>query len=345
MQPTVMKFGGTSVADSGAFRNVAAIVKAAETARPIVVTSAIAGFTNALLASVENAVAGDARVARALEEWFGRHEAIASDLLENESRATFETAISDARKEIRQLLKIISSYPVTSPPLQDQIVAYGELLSSQLLASVLQAHGLRAQFVDARDCIKTDENYGNAALLTNTSEVIKERLAKLTDGEFPVLGGFIGSTENGVTTTLGRGGSDYTAAIVGAAVDAREIQIWTDVSGVLTADPRVVPDAQTIPILSYQEAAELAYFGAKVLHPKTIQPAIDKSIPVRVCNSHAPADAGTLIVGESEAAPLTIKAIAHKNGVTTVQVTSARMLGAYGFLRSEEHTSELQSHA
>src|SRR6185503_17367258 len=130
------------------------------------------------------------------------------------------------------------------------------------------------------------------------------------------------------------GGSDYSAAIIGAAIGAREIQIWTDVSGVLTADPRVVPEAQTIPVLSYQEAAELAYFGAKVLHPKTIQPAIDKSIPVRVCNSHAPADEGTLIVSESAAAPLTIKAIAHKNDVTVVQVTSARMLGAYGFLRA-----------
>ena len=329
-----MKFGGTSVADAGAFRNAAAIVKAAETGRPIVVTSAIAGFTNALLASVENAVAGDARAARTLDEWFTRHEAIATELLTDDRRATFETAITDARKEIRQLFKIISSYPVTSPPLQDQIVAYGELLSSQLLASVLHAHGLHAQFVDARECIKTDENYGNAAPLADTSGAIQERFKHLADGEIPVLGGFIGSTARGVTTTLGRGGSDYTAAIVGAALDAREIQIWTDVSGVLTADPRVVPEAQTIPILSYQEAAELAYFGAKVLHPKTIQPAIDKSIPVRVCNSHSPADAGTLIVAESEAAPLTIKAIAHKNGVTTVQVTSARMLGAYGFLRA-----------
>jgi len=137
-----------------------------------------------------------------------------------------------------------------------------------------------------------------------------------------------------VTTTLGRGGSDYTAAIVGAALDAREIQIWTDVSGVLTADPRIVPDARTIPVLSYQEAAELAYFGAKVLHPKTIQPAIDNSIPVRVCNSRALREPGTLIVAESESRPQTIKAIAHKNGITTVQVTSARMLGAYGFLRA-----------
>src|SRR5262249_31565481 len=146
--------------------------------------------------------------------------------------------------------------------------------------------------------------------------------------------GFIGSTARGVTTTLGRGGSDYSAALVGAALDAREIQIWTDVTGVLTADPRIVPEARTIPLLSYQEAAELAYFGAKVLHPKTIQPAVDASIPVRVCNSRAPNEDGTLIVAESEAAPQTVKAIAHKNGITTVQVTSARMLGAYGFLRA-----------
>jgi aspartate kinase len=149
-----------------------------------------------------------------------------------------------------------------------------------------------------------------------------------------VLGGFIGSSEKGVTTTLGRGGSDYSAAIIGAALEAREIQIWTDVSGVLTADPRIVNKARTIPVLSYQEAAELAYFGAKVLHPKTIQPAIDCRIPVRVCNSRAPDEPGTLIVAESESTPQTVKAIAHKNGITTVQVSSARMLGAYGFLRA-----------
>ena len=150
----------------------------------------------------------------------------------------------------------------------------------------------------------------------------------------PVVGGFIASTKDGATTTLGRGGSDYSAALIGAALEAREIQIWTDVSGVLTADPRVVTAALTIPVLSYQEAAELAYFGAKVLHPKTIQPAVDEAIPVRVCNSRAPENAGTLIVSESEATPQTIKAIAHKDGITTVQVTSARMLGAYGFLRA-----------
>jgi aspartate kinase len=161
----------------------------------------------------------------------------------------------------------------------------------------------------------------------------RELIPILENGVVPVLGGFIGSTKQGVTTTLGRGGSDYTAALIGAALGVREIQIWTDVTGVLTADPRVVPEAQTIERLSYGEAAELAYFGAKVLHPKTIQPAIENSIPVRICNSRAPQEPGTLVGPETETSPRTIKAIAHKTGVTTVQISSARMLGAYGFLR------------
>lgn len=336
MRPTVMKFGGTSVADAGAFRNVASIVKAAAPERPVVVVSAIAGFTNALLAAVDAVVNGDEpESGDSLNEWFDRHAAVAYELLGSPARQSFEATILEARTEIGRLLRIIGGYPVTRPPLQDEIVAFGELLSSRLLAAVLREHDLPAQFVDTRECIKTDEVYGNATPLPETNAAVAGQLQPgIERGDIPVLGGFIASTHKGITTTLGRGGSDYTAAIVGAALDAREIQIWTDVSGVLTADPRVVGDAKTIPVLSYQEAAELAYFGAKVLHPKTIQPAIDKSIPVRVCNSHAPTDEGTLIVSESEAAPLTIKAIAHKNDVTVVQVTSARMLGAYGFLRA-----------
>jgi aspartate kinase len=335
MKPTVMKFGGTSVEDTAAFSNVAAIIKAAAASRPVIVVSAIGGFTNALLHSVQKAIAGDSRGAtRSLDNDIGRHLAIAKDLLCKESHAAFVSTIGDARGKIRQLHKIIAAHPVTSPPLQDEIVAYGEQLSSQLLAAVLRENGLNALHVDARSCIKTDENYGSAAPLAETTEATKAALLpSLQAARIPILGGFIGSTVRGVTTTLGRGGSDYSAAIIGAALEAREIQIWTDVSGVLTADPRIVPQARTIPVLSYQEAAELAYFGAKVLHPKTIQPAIDKSIPVRVCNSRAPKQTSTLIVSESEAAPQTVKAIAHKNGITTVQVTSARMLGAYGFLR------------
>ena len=331
-----MKFGGTSVADAVAFANVSAIVRVAENQRPVVVVSAIAGFTNALLASVTQATRGDLRSAnRSVEEHLERHRAICGELLSPDARPTFESSIADARREIRQLLKIVAAYPVTSPPLQDEIVAYGELLSSQLLSAVLREGGVRAQYVDARECVKTDENYGAATPLPATMSRTQDSLTPLIeDGKIPVLGGFIGSTEKGVTTTLGRGGSDYSAALVGAALNAREIQIWTDVSGVLTADPRVVPSAQTIPVLSYQEAAELAYFGAKVLHPKTIQPAIEQNIPVRVCNSHAPEHAGTMIVGKSQATPQTIKAIAHKSGITTVQISSARMLGAYGFLRA-----------
>lgn len=335
MKPMVMKFGGTSLEDSAAFRNVTAIVKVASASRPVIVVSAIAGFTNSLLQSVERAIAGDARGAtRSLDKDIDRHLAIAKDLLGKEAQAAFVSTIGDARGKIRQLHKIIAAHPVTSPPLQDEIVAYGEQLSSQLLAAALCENGLVARYVDARACVKTDENYGAATPQIETTEATKAALLPLLHAaRIPVLGGFIGSTMRGVTTTLGRGGSDYSAAIIGASIGAREIQIWTDVSGVLTADPRVVPQAQTIPLLSYKEAAELAYFGAKVLHPKTIQPAIDRSIPVRVCNSRAPKDAGTLIVSESEAAPQTVKAIAHKKGVTTVQITSARMLGAYGFLR------------
>jgi len=334
--PTIMKFGGTSVEDAGAFRKVAAIVASAAGMRPVVVVSAIGGFTNALLASVAKAIDGDARTAtKSLDSHFERHVAIANDLLRSEARATIESSIDNAKRAIRQLHKIIASHPVTSQSLQDEIVAYGELLSSQLFAAVLRENGHVARCVDARQCIKTDENYGSAAPLDETETATQAELLPLINaGEIPVLGGFIGSTFKGVTTTLGRGGSDYSAAIIGAALNAREIQIWTDVSGVLTADPRLVPEARTIPILSYQEAAELAYFGAKVLHPKTIQPAVDRNISVRVCNSRAPDQAGTLIVAESEAAPQTVKAIAHKNGITTVQVTSARMLGAYGFLRA-----------
>src|SRR4029453_805672 len=159
-------------------------------------------------------------------------------------------------------------------------------------------------------------------------------LPLLDSGVVPVVGGFFAATRSDVTTTLGRGGSDYTAAILGAALNCEEIQIWTDVSGVLTADPRVVPQAQTVERMSYGEAAELAYFGAKVLHPKTIQPAIEGDIPVRICNSSAPDARGTLVCAQTETSARTLKAIAHKQGVTTVQITSARMLGAYGFLRA-----------
>jgi aspartate kinase len=210
------------------------------------------------------------------------------------------------------------------------------MLSSRLLAETLKHRGVNAQQIDPRCCIVTDDEYTCAApLMAETWAKSQQSLLPiLKDKVVPVVGGFVGATTKGTTTTLGRGGSDYTAALLGAALRSEEIQIWTDVTGVLTADPRVVPDAQTVERLSYSEAAELAYFGAKVLHPKTIQPAIEDRIPVRICNSSAPRERGTLVGPQTETSPRTIKAIAHRSGVTTVQITSARMLGAYGFLRA-----------
>jgi aspartate kinase len=240
--------------------------------------------------------------------------------------------VKRAEAQVHELLQSDSDRKAV----QDAVVSFGEILSSTLMAAVLNQRGVKAQQVDARRCIITDEVHTCAApLLRETFARTEDELRPLLDrGVVPVLGGFIGSTLQGITTTLGRGGSDYTAALIGAALSVAEIQIWTDVTGVLTADPRVVPEAQTIDRLSYGEAAELAYFGAKVLHPKTIQPAIENSILVRICNSRLPQARGTLVGPQSETPSRTIKAIAHKPGVTVVQITSLRMLGAYGFLRA-----------
>jgi aspartate kinase len=333
-----MKFGGTSVEDAGAFRRVAEIVAERRDERPVVVVSAISGMTDALLASIELAANNQNPEAIALlQPHFARHAAVATELLPEHEARQFDAALERQRLEVLALLELLSADLSQRAPLQDAVLAAGEQLSSALLAATLRSLGVAAVNVDARRCIITNDDFGSAAPLLN--ETAKRTRAELlpalaASSQVPVLGGFIGATAAGVTTTIGRGGSDYTASIVGAALSAREIQIWTDVPGVLTADPRVVPNAVTIPRLSYAEAAELAYFGARVLHPKTIQPAVEGAIPVRICNSRAPAAEGTLVCAEIEAAAQTVKAIAHKTGITTVQVSSARMLGAYGFLRA-----------
>src|SRR5689334_3341863 len=321
--PVVMKFGGTSVADAAAFENVARIVANQRDAAPIVVVSAMSGVTDSLLAATNIA---------SLENVFERHRAVAHELLEPAKAAEFIDRLREAADQIASLLQ----KPAGQKSVQDAVVSFGETLSSTLLAAVLNQKGIAARQVDARRCIITDEEFTSATPLMPETFAHSKRavVPVLESGVVPVLGGFIASTRAGVTTTLGRGGSDYTAALIGAALEVSEIQIWTDVTGVLTADPRVVPEAQTVERLSYGEAAELAYFGAKVLHPKTIQPAIENSIPVRICNSRAPHERGTLVGPETETSPRTVKAIAHKMGVTTVQISSARMLGAYGFLRA-----------
>jgi len=259
----------------------------------------------------------------------------AGRLARPEGAKGIRTVLGRARGEIAVLLERVAGEPARRPALRDEIASYGERLAAALLTAVLLAADVPARYVDARHCLITDEAYGRATPMpSDTEQRTRAELAPLLDRRLvPVLGGYIGATRRGVTTTLGRGGSDYSAALVGAALAAAEIQIWTDVSGVLTADPRVVPGARTIPTLSYAEAAELAYFGAKVLHPKTLQPAMDRDIPVRICNSHAPADPGTVVTARGDMRAGTVKAIAQKSGITVLQISSTRMLGAYGFLR------------
>jgi aspartate kinase len=346
IQTTVMKFGGTSVEDALAFERVAALVRAERTARPVVVVSAMSRFTDALLAAFERAADGEGEGAlRHLAEHLTRHADALRVLLSETARgdetgaalSELEDVLARAREDIGRAFKDAAERSRPRPLLQDLVVSYGEQLSSWLLARVLDARGLRARQVDARRCVITDDEHGRATpLKEETDRHTREQLEPLlAEGIVPVLGGFIASSAaTGETTTLGRGGSDYTAGLVGAALRSREIQIWTDVCGVLTADPRVVPEARTIPRLSYAEAAELAYFGAKVLHPKTILPAVIRNVPVRICNSRAPRSPDTVVYFDAEMTPRTVKAIAHKTGVHIVHITSARMLGAYGFLRA-----------
>jgi aspartate kinase len=345
MTPIVMKFGGTSLEDAAAFERVINIVRAesegregsASSSAVVVVVSAMSRVTDALLESVELAAkSATNEAAQLLEEHFERYLGVSRAHLSVDAEGPIETAIESARREIAEFLQSIATHSMPRAALQDAVVSYGERLSATTLAAILSETGLPALHVDARRCIVTTAEHGCAEpLMEETGRRVRAELEPILKASvIPVLGGFIGSSEDGMTTTLGRGGSDYTAALIGAALGAREIQIWTDVSGVLTADPRLIKGARTIPRMSYTEAAELAYFGAKVLHPKTIQPAVEQNIPVRICNSRAPETGGTLVGSEAEASPHTVKAIAHKTGVTIVQITSARMLGAYGFLNA-----------
>lgn len=330
-----MKFGGTSVQDAEAFLRVSEIVAGERENAPVVVTSAMSKVTDALLNAFETAKKGEVENAiLSLDPHFERHRAVSRELTTQAQQKLFEVELKFAEAELGDLLMRVSRRSLPLSMLKDAIVSYGEQLSSRLLAEVFRAKDLNARQMDSRRLIVTDDEYGSAApIWDETEKLIKLELHNLVDnGEIPVLGGFIAASRGGETTVLGRGGSDYSAALVGAALRAREIQIWTDVTGVLTCDPRICPEAKTLKTLSYEEAAELAYFGAKVLHPKTIKPAVDYRIPVRVCNSHQPEERGTMILADTDVAENTIKSIAHKTGITILRISSARMLGAFGFM-------------
>jgi aspartate kinase len=333
--PTVMKFGGTSVGDVAAFQRVIEIVSSQVDKQPVVVVSAMTRVTDALLSAFEIARKGDAETAFAsLEPHFARHADVVESLVSSDNKQSFTNELRFARDELSDLLTRVSRRSLPLQMLKDAIISYGEQLSSRLTTDVLRSNGLNARHIDSRRLIVTDDEYGAAQPIWNETRdlVCVELPPIIVAGEVPVLGGFIAASQAGETTTLGRGGSDYTAAIYAACLRARELQIWTDVTGVLTCDPRVCSEARTLKTLSYEEAAELAYFGAKVLHPKTIQPAVDLEIPVRVCNSREPSEQGTMVLPAAKSNPRKIKSIAHKTGITVLHITSARMLGAYGFM-------------
>lgn len=330
-----MKFGGTSVGDAPAFERVCRIVSEQIEIRPVIVTSAMTKMTDALLAAFEAARKNEPESGFAsLLPHFERHAEVAAYFLGDEAQKKFYGELEKSKNDLSEILERVSRRSLPVQLLKDVVVAYGEMLSSRLLTEVLKSKNINARYVDSRRLIVTDEEHGAANLVWNeTEKIVRIELNSIIEnGEVPVLGGFIAASRSGETTTLGRGGSDYSAAIIAAALRARELQIWTDVTGVLTCDPRICGAARTIKTLSYEQAAELAYFGAKVLHPKTIQPAVDFSIPVRVCNSHSPQETGTMILSKSDTTPRIVKSIAHKTGITILRITSARMLGAFGFM-------------
>ena len=336
-----MKFGGTSVADPEAIKRLIGIVrhqlesqKAGDDA-PVVVVSALAKVTDQLVQVARLAEDGEAdRAADALRALLDRHVAVASAVT-SESRA--ET-VAKVRQEFEELIGLVHALAVlreVSPRSLDAVLAAGEVVSSRIVAAAIADHRIESVWVDARGVIVTDSEY-NAAVpdMLETADRTRDRVAPHASRcRVAVLGGFIGSTSNGVTTTLGRGGSDYSAAIFGACLGVDEIQIWTDVDGMLTADPRIVPQPRVVPQLSFAEASELAYFGAKVLHPSTILPAVDRNIPVRILNARRPEQPGTRITADGGAADGQLTAIACKRDVTVVDITSTRMLMAHGFLR------------
>ncbi|MBM3727015.1 MAG: lysine-sensitive aspartokinase 3 [Acidobacteria bacterium] len=319
-----MKFGGTSVESSSAIERVAGIVRARLEHRPIVVVSAMGKTTNKLLAIAADAVAG--RRAEAMTQV----AALRQFHLDEASQWGAADAIAEHFAELAELAGGLAALREMTPRSVDAISAFGERLSSLIVTRAFQHMGMNAVHADSRRYIVTDSRHTQAAPLYGPTY---ERLAALPRGEVTVMGGFIASTEEGVTSTLGRGGSDFTAAIVGAGVNASEIQIWTDVDGMLTCDPRIAPGGHRVKTISFAEAAELAYFGAKVLHPATVVPAIEKNIPVLILNSRRPEVEGTRIVAENVACDNAAKSIACKRDITIVNVGSTRMLMAHGFLR------------
>lgn len=319
----VMKFGGTSVGSGERFAQVARIVQGT---RPelVVVVSAMSGATSALIDGARAAAAGHERRYRAIKaQLLAQHLAAADELLvDSPERVHMAEDVERRLREYERLCLSIATLGEFTMRGNDAVASIGEELSSRILAAALRARGRSAKAVSATTLIRTDERYGSAVPdMAATRELIQRNLRPLLDrGISPIVTGFIGATEQGVTTTLGRGGSDYSAAILGACLDADEVYIWTDVDGILTADPRLVPEARTLEVLSYVEAEELAYFGANVLHPKTVAPLAERGIALRIKNSFAADQPGTQIVPEPDPHRSIMPAIISTEGLSLIGI-------------------------
>ena len=339
MKPVVMKFGGTSVEDATAILRTAKIVagRLARGQRPVVVVSAMAKVTDQLLAAANAAGRGDRNGALAISSRLRHRHCDTSELLLPAHRkGELQNWIQHEFESIDEILRGLSAVGELTARTNDMVVSFGERLSSRLVAEAFRHQGIPSVHVDARTCIVTDAQHGKA---TPNPELIEARCGQnlrpmIEAGDVPVMAGFIGSTVEGATTTLGRGGSDYTAALIGGGLDAEAIEIWTDVDGIMTADPRVCPDALRVKTISFEEAAELAYFGAKVLHPATILPAVQKNIPVLVLNSRNAENEGTRITALATHCRSPFKSIAAKRRLTIVDLVASRMLMSHGYLRA-----------
>jgi aspartate kinase len=331
----VMKFGGTSVESAAAIERVAGIVKARAHRGPVVVVSAMGTTTNRLLAIASTAINGTReeyiRRIHDLRDYHSREARLVVPLAE---RAELDRALDDHFQELMELVKGLAVLGELTPRSIDAISSYGERLSSYIVSLAFRHFGMETAHVDSRRVVVTDRRHTQAApLFEETYARLAAVIPPLAEDKIVVMGGFIGATPDGVTTTLGRGGSDFTASIVGAGLAAEEIQIWTDVDGMLTADPAIMPGGHRVKVISFAEAAELAYFGAKVLHPATVLPAVEKNIPVLILNSRRPEAGGTRIIADAVPCQNVVKSIACKRKITLVNIHSTRMLMAHGFLR------------
>jgi aspartate kinase len=333
----VMKFGGTSVENDAAISRVSDIVLDRLNDRPVVVVSAMAGVTDALLAMSSAAASGSLPEAlKLLRKVRQRHLAVLSAQVSGPGEAAAREEILALLDSMQDVLRGVSALGELTPRTTDNILATGELLSSRIVCAAFAARGIDATLVDSRHCIVTDPGHTRAVpLFDRTSDRLRCHVKPLLQAnQVPVMGGFIGATAEGVPTTLGRGGSDFSAAIIGAALNARRIEIWTDVEGMMTTDPRLCRQAQRIDVIGFDEASELAFFGAKVLHPATLIPAVEKNIPVYVLNSRQPGNKGTCIRARAPRSRTVFRAIAAKTGMKVINVRSPRMLMAHGFLRA-----------